>query len=133
MGRTFCNLRNDFRTHFYDKIKIVKKTRAFKYYDMFYDHFNIIAIQLDNLILNYYPDSVSYIDGISIFDVFFNIHDNSDSNIKTNVELKKDLEYFISILQEKLDIKTIEYRKIQRYLKLILKKLDKAIDKGFID
>jgi hypothetical protein len=100
---------------------------------MFYDHFNIIAIQLDNLILNYYPDSVSYIDGISIFDVFFNIHDNSDSNIKTNVELKKDLEYFISILQEKLDIKTIEYRKIQRYLKLILKKLDKAIDKGFID
>ena len=133
MGRTFCNLRNDFRTHFYDKIKVVKKTRAFKHYDMCYDHFNKIAINLDNLILNYYPDSVSYIDGISIFDVFFNIHDNSDFDIKTNVELKKDLEYFTTIINEKMDIKTNECKKIQRYLKLILKKLDKAIDKGFID
>jgi len=99
---------------------------------MYYNHFNIIAIQLDNLILNYYPDSVSVIDGISIFDIFFDYH-NSDSDIKTNVELKKDLEYFISIINEKMNIKTNECKKIQRYLKLILKKLNKAIDKGFID
>lgn len=132
MGKTFCNLRNDFRKHFYDKIKVVKKTRAFKHYDMYYNHFNIIAIQLDNLILNYYPDSASVIDGVNIFDVFFDYHD-SDSDIKTNVELKKDLEYFITIIGEKMDIKTNECKKIQRYLKLILKKLDKAIDKGFID
>lgn len=132
MGKTFCNLRNDFRNHFYDKIKVVKKTRAFNHYDMYHEHFNKIAINLDNLILNYYPDSISYIDEVSIFDVFFNYHD-SDSNLKTNVDLKKDLEYFIKIIHEKLDIKTNEFKKIRRYLKLILKRLTKAIDKGFVD
>lgn len=132
MGKTFCNLRNDFRNHFYDKIKVVKKTRAFKYYDMCYNHFNKIAIHLDNLILNYYPDTISDIDGINIFDVFFDYYD-SDYQLKSNVELKKDLEYFISITNEKLDIKRNECKKIQRYLKLILKRLNKAIDKGFND
>lgn len=132
IGKTFCNLRNDFRNHFYDRIKVVKKTRAFKYYDMYHEHFNKIAINLDNLILNYYPDSVSDINGVNIFDVFFNYHD-SNSNLKTNIDLKKDLEYLIKIIHEKIDIKTNEFKKIRRYLKLILKKLTKAIDKGFID
>jgi len=134
LGQTFCNLRNDFRNHFYDRIKAVKKTRAFKFYDMYHNHFNKIAINLDNIILNYYPETVSEIDGVNIFDVFFNYHDSNDE-LKTNIDLKKEIEYFINLITERLKsfIKTNEFRKINRYLKLILKRLNKAIDKGYID
>lgn len=128
IGKCFCNLRNDFTIHFYDKIKIVKKTRAFKYYDMFHHHFYKIAIILDDLILSYYPESVSHINDISIFDIFFTINDNNNY-IKTNIELRKDLDYFISILQEK----PLLFKKTKRYLNLILKKLDKVISLGYID
>ena len=139
LGTEFCNLREDYRKKFYYKVKQIKKTKAYKYYDMYNTDFIYLAGRLDNLIQKYYPRDIHTIKDINITKIFYNLGEKYDcdyfnmvlyNDIKTNIQLLEQYENFMSYMVDTLgDVfrHNIDYKLLIKYDKAFHKKLLKEL------
>ena len=142
IGTKFCNLKNDYRKKFYYKQELLKKTKAYKFYNHFHNDFICLAGRFDTLIQKYYPNDIITINGINITNVFYCLGDDYDyrhipiEDAKSNIVLLEEYENFMNYMVDTLQDAfryNIDYKEVLIYDKILHKKLTKRIQNGYID